>query len=147
MVLKIGIITIIDNNNYGNRLQNYATQEIIKKINLNVITIKNKRWTNNNHSVIDRIKHFIIKYKEIKNINIERKVLFNNYNKNIMFSKEKININNYCNKLEKYNYLIVGSDQVWNPNGKGYRDFTNIQLLYGLDRNKKISFAASFRCK
>ncbi len=29
--MKIGIATINDNNNYGNRLQNYATQEILKK--------------------------------------------------------------------------------------------------------------------
>lgn len=40
---KIGIITIYDNNNYGNKLQNYATQEIIKSFNkFEVTTIKNK---------------------------------------------------------------------------------------------------------
>ena len=32
--MKIGIVTIIDNDNYGNRLQNYALQE----------TLKNKRF-------------------------------------------------------------------------------------------------------
>ena len=25
---KVGIVTIIDNNNYGNRLQNYAVQNV-----------------------------------------------------------------------------------------------------------------------
>ena len=40
---KIGIITIYDNNNYGNKLQNYATKEIIKSFNkFEVTTIKNK---------------------------------------------------------------------------------------------------------
>ena len=28
---KVGIITILDNDNYGNRLQNYAVQTILKK--------------------------------------------------------------------------------------------------------------------
>ena len=30
---KIGIITMVDGNNYGNRLQNYALQETLKKMN------------------------------------------------------------------------------------------------------------------
>ena len=29
---KIGIITINDYNNYGNRLQNYAVQEVLKSL-------------------------------------------------------------------------------------------------------------------
>ena len=29
--MKIGIVTIIDNFNYGNRLQNYAVQKILDK--------------------------------------------------------------------------------------------------------------------
>ena len=39
---KIGIITINDNDNYGNRLQNYAVQEILKKLNIKPITITRK---------------------------------------------------------------------------------------------------------
>lgn len=38
---KVGIITIIDYNNYGNRLQNYATQEVIKHLGFEVETIIN----------------------------------------------------------------------------------------------------------
>lgn len=38
---KIGIMTINDNNNYGNRLQNYAVQEILKKLNVDPYTIEN----------------------------------------------------------------------------------------------------------
>ena len=29
MIGQIGVITINDNNNYGNRLQNYAVQEVL----------------------------------------------------------------------------------------------------------------------
>ena len=38
---KVGILTINDDNNYGNRLQNYATQEVLKRKGLEVETIKN----------------------------------------------------------------------------------------------------------
>ena len=38
---KIAIITIKDNNNLGNRLQNYAVQKIYEDIGCKAVTIKN----------------------------------------------------------------------------------------------------------
>ena len=38
---KAAIITIVDKDNYGNRLQNYAVQETLKKHKLDVTTINN----------------------------------------------------------------------------------------------------------
>ena len=38
---RIGIITINDNNNYGNRLQNYAVQEYLKRLGFEVETLRN----------------------------------------------------------------------------------------------------------
>ena len=38
---KVGILTIIDNNNYGNRLQNYAVQKILKNNHIIPITLRN----------------------------------------------------------------------------------------------------------
>ena len=37
--MKIGIITLNDNNNYGNRLQNYAVQQFLMQQNAEVETI------------------------------------------------------------------------------------------------------------
>lgn len=39
---NIGIITIIDYTNYGNRLQNYATQEVLRSLGFSVQTIINQ---------------------------------------------------------------------------------------------------------
>lgn len=43
---KIAIVTINDTNNYGNRLQNYALQEFIKRFGFECETIyfKQKKW-------------------------------------------------------------------------------------------------------
>ena len=41
MTDKLGIITIIDNDNYGNRLQNYAVQTILNYMNISNETIIN----------------------------------------------------------------------------------------------------------
>ena len=45
--MKIGIVTINDDNNYGNRLQNYAVQFFLEKSNIENITIKNNDTINN----------------------------------------------------------------------------------------------------
>ena len=36
---KIGIITIVDNNNYGNRLQNYAVVKVYEKFGFSADTL------------------------------------------------------------------------------------------------------------
>ena len=67
--MKAGIITIIDNNNYGNRLQNYAVQEYLKKKNIDTSTLKNVEELNFRKNFIYRIikytyraiKHFLKK--------------------------------------------------------------------------------------
>lgn len=141
---KIGIITIIDNNNYGNRLQNYALQNFLKNMNQEVYTLRNDRWSNNRHSIMNQFKHIILKIKQFKSVNKKRRERFFEFNEKIFFSKEFIDIKNYTKYCNNYDYLIVGSDQVWNPNGNGYRDFTEVQLLEGIENKKKISYAASF---
>ena len=55
---KIGIITIIDINNFGNRLQNYALQQYCnKKFNARTITL------NNNPDYNFKKKYLYIKLK------------------------------------------------------------------------------------
>ena len=139
-----GLITIIDNDNFGNRLQNYASQEVLKKLGINIVTIKNDRWTNNKHSIKLVIKKIFIDIKSIfQHKNKNRHNNFMNFNKNITFSDYKITIKNYKKYLEKFDYCIVGSDQVWNPMGGGYRDLSNVELLHDI-KTKKISFSSSF---
>ena len=50
---KVGIVTINDYGNYGNRLQNYALQEVIKNLGFDVTTIVNTPSV----SVKDRLKN------------------------------------------------------------------------------------------
>lgn len=142
--MRIGIVTINDDNNYGNRLQNYATQEILKKISKDgeIITIKND--TNMNYKSSNRIKYIIKKIRcylrNRCNFKIsDRKKAFLEFNKKINFSK-KIH-SPYSKKYwdKKFDYFFVGSDQVWNPNGR----MTDIDLLKFSSDPKKNSFAAS----
>ena len=63
---KIGIITINDFNNYGNRVQCYAVQEKLKEMNYIVENIYN---VNNNNIFISNLKKQI-KIKVLKEANL-----------------------------------------------------------------------------
>ena len=133
---KIAIVTLNDNNNYGNRLQNYAVQFFINKIDYNAESIINIYGCRSlKYKIKSKLKYFIKpRYKS-----------FIKFNNNICFSKYIVDNSKIldCGKMinDTYKYFIVGSDQVWNPTLKRFCEF---ELLPFSDNEKRISFAASF---
>ena len=119
---KIGIITVNDNDNYGNRLQNYAVQFILEKNNMKSITLKNNSTLNSRNNFILRIIKFVLKKKKISQIDRYKK--FIKFNKNIIFSKRYITP--FSRLDNEYDYFITGSDQVWNPT---WGRLSDIELL------------------
>lgn len=138
--MKIGVVTINDNYNYGNRLQNYATQSFLNKLNLDCVTIKNKpllnKKKNNLEYILRNTKSFLFINKH--DGNSVRKEFFEKFNEKINFSKKIFNWFN-LKWLKDYDYFITGSDQVWNP---GFR-LSNVDLLSFAEENKRIAFSAS----
>ncbi len=141
--MKLGIITIVDNNNYGNRLQNYALSQYIRK-NFNtyeVVTLKNIKELNNDND--SKLKNYFkrIKYIFIKKIFLMCNKRYNNFkqfNKYINFSKETYD-KYHLPADEEYDFIIIGSDQVWNYN------FAIPDLYFGkFKKNNVISYSASF---
>jgi len=135
---NIGILTIIDNDNYGNRLQNYAITKIINTFtNTSAITLNNRECLN------DRKLYFLRKMKYLKlidtySINSKRKMNFIEFNAYINFNKKVLNP---FLKYNNYDSILCGSDQVWNPNFGRLRD---VDLLCFTKPEKRIAFAASF---
>lgn len=137
---RIGILTINDNDNYGNRLQNYALQEFLKKFNLNSETITNIPGLYGARAVKHIIGNYIKKLPIIKN-KYCRYNLFIDFNKNIKYSKYYID-KNHINKSigEKYDTFFIGSDQVWNPT---FDRVSDIDFLAFAPKKKRNSFSAS----
>ncbi len=130
---KIGIITIFDENNYGNRLQNYAVQEVLKSLNLNPETIKNVRTVNNKNCLEDA--------KKIFHGRRERFLEFNEENMNL--SKDVIYHDDVPENFhEQYDYFVIGSDQIWNY--KFTDRFSDFSFARFAPKEKRISFSASF---
>ena len=58
---KVAILTINDNLNYGNRLQNYAVQEVLKKNGLKSETINNQKGKYGVYFYIQKLKDIVKK--------------------------------------------------------------------------------------
>ena len=139
---KLGIFTLISDDNFGNRLQNYAVQETFKKYDIEVETISNQLGIYGiNHmkkiikNTIKRFMFFVPKYARLNNF-----MKFNK--KNIKYSKYYIDKDHIPESLStQYDYYITGSDQVWNPNFSGRSD---IDFLTFAPKEKRNAFSASF---
>ena len=112
---KVAVLTLNDNSNYGNRLQNYALTEVLKSLKCEVKTIWFKK------SFLVKIKKFIknILGLFIKKYKINKQDL--NRTKNIANFTSKYLENFYITKKnfskinKKFDKVVVCSDQVWNP--------------------------------
>ncbi len=141
MKKKVGIITINDFRNYGNRLQCYAVQNVLENLGCMPENIYNVDCSKMK-KVLGYIKNILYKLLNLKNYRVmdKRYSLFLQFNENIEFSKYKIYKDKFDVSInDMYDSFIVGSDQVWNPNFSG-------QLVYFLpfaDGDKRISLSAS----
>ena len=146
---KIGIITVYGENNYGNKLQNYACIKIYEKFGYDTKTIKvvQSRMILSNK---EKMKYIVKKYlKHIPKYDY-LKYQFIRENKFKMFSKKYLNVEGDYNTatvetdfLRKYKYLSIGSDQVWNDTDFNKNDI-NYFLLNDIDGSKIITLSPSF---
>lgn len=133
---RCAIITLNGNNNFGNKLQNYALKNIIEDNGGMVETIIYKE---------NKIKAGVKKI--IRNFSIEkneknREKKFIEFNCNLTYSRKALPVDE-TKKIydDRYDYVFYGSDQIWRPYNYG------IPYLLGgnaFSRKKNISYAASF---
>lgn len=147
--MKIAINTIIDNRNYGNRLQNYALQTTLEKLGHEVATIDRSKiarprkfgkinaWLSDNtfsFSVARLLKG------GSKQTNADKILTKPDLNE---FSKENIHFITANNQYElinrEYDCVVTGSDQVWNYN---FWEGPKIEFAKPA-KVKKIAYAAS----
>ncbi len=160
---RIGLHTITDYVNYGNRLQNYAAQEIIKSlgfevesivnyptkpiekgfaftmmrirnaIKLSPVTLLTKAW----QKIVERKKQ--AQYNACRQSKAASFKAFSD--KYITESDFVLTLNNIPSNLnQRYDYCVVGSDQIWNPN---IRYGSPLDFLSYVSPEKRIALAPS----
>lgn len=118
MKKKVGVISIWDIDNYGNRLQNYAMLHAVKDLGYDAYTLKmwpQKKWK--------RVFQYIFNY-DVSFLRLCMEKARNNRKYHFLkFERENITKDRHffhaeenrklINKL--YDGFVMGSDQIWNP--------------------------------
>ena len=130
---KIAIVTI-ESPNYGNRLQNYALQQVLLSMGYSVKTLHRVHQPKGMMASVRRCFQEILQTKAAK---------FRHFDSNIDFSEITIGRDDYPEDLrERFDYFISGSDQVWNPHY--YFAAGNCDFLNFAEPDQRVSYGASF---
>jgi hypothetical protein len=156
--MKIGIVTLPFNWNYGGILQTYALQNVLKELGHEAITI------NRNSKIIMPLrmkilsfgKRFLLRYV------FQKKVVVRTWLRENEIKKLRQNTDRFIDKhikvtellqnekefnmLNKYNFetYICGSDQVWRPRYSPNIENHFLGFLPESSTVKRVAFAASF---
>jgi hypothetical protein len=167
---RIGIVTLPGYFNYGNRLQNYALQETLKELGFDVETLVVPKppvaRTNENkffskikrasqlppHEIYKRVMRKYDIYKRVmrkytlytNRENIRRRTdIFRDFSRNYLNERFVENPDETLESVgNHYDYLITGSDQVWNPHFT--KGLEHLYFLTFTEPEKRIAYAASF---
>ena len=129
--MKIGILTFHYAYNYGAVLQAYATQMVLEEMGHDVEFIN---YQNNKITWNYKRLHFKWNFGIFRNLSLSISNFFRNNNqirkesKYNAFISGKLNVSNQLFKegdmvdAQQYDAIVIGSDQVWNPNLTGCLD-------------------------
>lgn len=141
---KIAIVTLNGYFNYGNRLQNYALQETLSSLGFSVQTIRFDRYKKQNKykSYLREVKKWITG-QATYSIKKQRQDVFINFSRKYIAETERVfYMDDDLTQLNsKFDYFVVGSDQVWNPSMNKISSFFFLDFV---EKNKRIAYAPSF---
>lgn len=144
--ISASIITIYDPiPNYGNRLQNYAVQETLKKLGVQTVTLS---FEASILSPKNRLKHLIRLMRGSGRDNREDRreyrlkvSVFEQFNKEYIKTQKIKQIGD----IRDSDYFVLGSDQVWNPMWYSSHPLKkDLFLLTFTQPSKKVCFSPSF---
>lgn len=156
--MKIAILSLILNTNYGGILQSYALQTILERMGHNVKVLDHEFVTDLPLRQLVKVlpKRFINKYIFRNNITLytpqyyQRKQYRERSTHTRSFIFKNIHIRK-CKSLKRlrnneFDAIVVGSDQVWRPSYFiCWGDFLDSFLLFAKGWDiRRISYAASF---
>ena len=151
--MKIGVLTLNDFGNVGNRLQAYALPYYLHKLfpDKNV-DVENVFFTKNSYILDNKIINFKFIRKFIFNrhefrTQVDKNEPFFDIIKQYNFKKftDKLiptnYVYNFTEEIENlYDYFVIGSDQIWNPY---QNEKSDLSIYKYINRDKRIAYAPS----
>ena len=142
--MNAGIVSLYGYINYGNRLQSYAVQHVLKQIGIDsqVIYIQSRRT--DVRELAKRL-YFLPPIMALTRPNKKTLLKYKRQRAFEEFNRKYINSHKYSrvHDIGGFDYYVLGSDQVWNP--KRYDDVKKeLFFLKFANPQQKICFAPSF---
>ncbi|CAI0795727.1 polysaccharide pyruvyl transferase family protein [Serratia proteamaculans] len=153
--MKVAILTIPLNHNYGGNLQNFALQMTLKNMGHDPVTINYKKGIRRSYArkILSKLKRSLFVFKDMSNYPITDDEILIIEKNHRDFIEKYISISNdfysedeikkFFDK-ENFDAVIVGSDQVWRPQYTPKIDPFFFSFLRGNSNVIKMSYAASF---
>lgn len=157
---RVGLCIVYKNWNYGSILQSYATLLELKKLNVEYEIIRYERKKDISFYVtsLHRLLLPDMRYSKIRSLKrkwgkkINKQFAQNDEIRARVFEQfRKHNFDNFspilrsyselCKYAERFDSVLVGSDQLWLPSGL---DTNFFNLMFVPDNINKIAYAASF---
>ena len=161
--MKIGIVTLIGEYNYGNLLQSYALQTILERMGHDVVTL-------NRRSSKPRVKQILLRFASVIKCIIKRFILgrkdilvVNPFSEDYKIKNRQYKLSSFVHKyikrskslrsneeLKKFSEskdidaYIVGSDQIWREDYVYDIKESFLSFLPKEYNGKRIAYAASF---
>lgn len=148
--MKICLVTLTDNNNYGTMLQAYATAKIIQNMGHEIYFLNYHRsyystfnWVKRTiNSKSSLLKKVIVVPFQIFVLPLKHAYMLNFLHKNFSFTKKLSSYSDVKKLNPCADMFVAGSDQIWNT------DYNNgIDLVFYLDfvddNSKKIAISSS----
>ncbi len=147
--MNIGIYTQPLSHNYGGILQNYALQQVLKRMGHTPVTIHHgqKNHWSNIKCIIHNLLRPLTKQPywgvvSIKKLNKLKEPFKPFIKKHIQVTKSVLKCTTKFIRRQHFDAIIVGSDQVWRPR---YNDIYASYLAFANGMNiSKIAYASSF---
>lgn len=162
---RIAIVTMIHHDNFGNRLQNFALQEVLKGMGHAVVTIRNTPRLGDGNPVrrkAEVLRRSGLRAFRYKFENVLEKIQSRHSTGSVLgdgaqapiisgnsaFTKRCISESDFTFEslpdprclADEFDYFVVGSDQVWNPE---FRLLNGIDFLTFVRPEQRVAYAAS----
>ena len=139
MGTSVGIVTMVGNFNFGNRLQNYAVSKIYETLGCDSETLVYP-GVDFPSALRNMAANILLPHEAThpeERMSAERKASFQAFTSLIPTRQVDATLDQL---REKYDYFSVGSDQVWNPN---YVDCYRWMFLQFAERGQRIALSPS----
>lgn len=151
---QVAVVTLYGNNNFGNKLQNYAILKVFEKMGMDGHTIRYKNSVSHASVIRNGVKRlfknvffFFLPFtskaiqQKARNRRVER---MQSFNKEFLRYKENVHFNKLPKGFHsKYTFFVTGSDQVWH-NWSNTKEEIDYFFLRFAEQKQRVALSASF---